>query len=179
MKTMILRCPNCGEQYEVKTRGNLDGFTMKCLSCDSLITADDEVKITPLQNNMGWTTPIKKKSGSRWKWVFAIIVLLIAVMALTKPSREKHEEKCRELGMEILSQKISSEDDVKMGLAFLFGPFVMDRFLDMGLQVDNYFIFNIGRLKFEDVDETLTLGIFNNVIPLVSVKKQNKQEEEE
>ena len=81
--------------------------------------------------------------------------------------------------MEILSQKIGSEDDVKMGLAFFFGPFVMDRFLDMALQVDNYFIFNIGRLKFEDIDETLTIGIFNNVIPLVSVKKQNKQEEEE
>ena len=66
-----------------------------------------------------------------------------------------------------------------MGLAFMFGPFVMDRFLDMGLQVDNYFIFNIGRLKFDDVDKTMTLGIFNNVIPLVYVEKHDEDLEEE
>lgn len=170
---MILKCPNCGEQYEVKARGNLDGFTMECTSCGSLITADDEVKITHLQNNTGWVTPIKKKSHSRWKWALTFFVLLIAVMALTKPSREKHEEKCRELCMGAYTQQMGTDDN-SLGLAFLFGPYVMNQFMEIALKVDNYFIFNIGRVEFDDVEKTMTLGIFNNVIPLVSVDKEGK-----
>lgn len=53
---MILKCPNCGEQYEIRSRGELEGFTMKCQSCGTEISAaeNEDVEIIPL-------THLKKK----------------------------------------------------------------------------------------------------------------------
>ena len=57
------------------------------------------------------------------------------------------------------------------GLAIFFGPFIVDRFMDLGLQVDDYLIFNIGRIKFQDTNKPVSIGIFNNVFLLVEPKQ--------
>lgn len=169
---MILKCPNCGEQYEIQSKSSLDGFTMKCQSCGTEISADEEIKITPLGGAYAPSVPqAKKEKSQRWKWVVSILVLLIAVMMFTRPSKEKHAEKVREIAMQAINQNIQDDDRLTQGLAFLFGPWVMDRFMDMGLQIDDYFIFNIGRISYDDIDKPVTLGLFNNVILLVDKDK--------
>ena len=172
---MILKCPNCGEQYEIQSKGSLEGFTMKCQSCGTEITAEEEIKITPINPNNGWVTPPKKEKKSTWKWVLGIIVILIGVMALTCPGKEKHAEKVKEFVLQAMNDKMDDENGLTQGLAFLFGPSLMDLFLAGGLQIDNYFIFNIGRIKYEDIDKPVTLGVFNNVILLVDPDKMKKE----
>ena len=169
---MILKCPNCGEEYEVQANKELTGFTMKCATCGTEISTEDEVvKITHLKKNTGWIEPTKKPK-SKWKWVVAIIVAILAVMVFTKPEKAKHVEKVREMAMGVLSDKVSSnDDDLSEGLAMLFGPFVINQFLELGLQIDDYIFFNVGHFKYEDVDKTLTLGVFNCVFPLAKPNK--------
>ena len=161
---MILRCPKCGEQYEIQSKSSLDGFTMKCQSCGTEISANEEIKITPLGD--AYAIP-KKKRSSCWKWALSIILVLIGTMMFTRPSKEKHAEKIREFALLAMNQNIQDQDDTTQGLAFLFGPWFMDRIMDMGLQIDDYFLFNVGRIQYDDLDKTVTVGLFNNVILLV------------
>lgn len=172
---MILKCPNCGEEYDVQANKELTGFTMKCAACGTEISTQDEVvKITHLKKDTGWIEP-PKKPKSKWKWVVAIIVAILAVMVFTKPEKAKHVEKVREMAMGVISDNVgSSDDDYSEGLAMLFGPFVINQFLELGLQIDDYIFFNVGHIKYEDVDKTLTLGIFNCVFPLAKPNKSLK-----
>lgn len=164
---MILKCPHCGEEYEVQANKELTGFTMKCATCGTEISTHDEiVKITHLKKDTGCIeTTMEPKS--KWKWVVAIFVVILAVMVFTKPEKAKHAEKVREMAMGVISDKVSSNDEVlSEGLAMLFGPFVINQFLELGLQIDDYIFFNVGCVKYDDVDKPLTLGVFNCVFPL-------------
>lgn len=165
---MILKCPNCGEQYEIHSKEPLDGFILKCQSCGADISSSsEEIMITKLQHE-GERTGIPSKPKSRWKWVVAVIVALLAVMLLTKPGKTMHTEKIRELALGIVSENVQAEDDdFTKGLAMLLGPFVINQFLESGLQVEDYLFFNVGRIKYNEVDKPITIGIFNCVYPLV------------
>lgn len=169
---MILKCPNCGEQYEIRSRGELEGFTMKCQSCGTEISAaeNEDVEIIPLSQ----AKETVHKSNHGCFWSFLIFILVLVVMALTKPEKSKHAEKVREIGLELMSDKMQSENSLTQGLAFLLGPTVMDLFLAGGLQIDDYVIFNVGRIKFQDIDKPVTIGVFNNVIPLTHLKKKDQ-----
>lgn len=168
---MILKCPNCGEQYEIRSRGGLEDFTMKCQSCGTEISAaeNEEVEIITLSK----AKETEKKSGHGCLWTFLIFILVLVVMALTKPDKSKHAEKVRELGLELMNDKVQSQNNLTQGLAFLLGPTVMDLFLSGGLQIDDYVIFNVGRIKFQDIDKPVTVGVFNNVILLARPKDQD------
>lgn len=163
---MILKCPHCGEQYEILSKGPLAGFTMKCHTCGTEISADADVRIMPL-GSAYVTAPQQQGKISRWKWVLSILAIIVAIMMLTRPSKEKHAEKVREIAMQVMNQNMLDKDGVTQDLAFLFGPWIMDRFMDVGLQIDDYFLFNVGRIKYEDLDWPITVGLFGNVIPLV------------
>lgn len=95
-------------------------------------------------------------------------------MIITCPTKEQHAEKIRSFAIQKMNDKIQDEDGLTQGLAFLLGPYVVDKVLDYTLEVDNYFIFNVGRIKFDDVDKVATIGVFNNVILLANPSKDNE-----
>jgi len=42
---MILKCPNCGEQYELSSSGKIENFTMKCQSCGTVISSEENEEV--------------------------------------------------------------------------------------------------------------------------------------
>ena len=177
---MILKCPNCGEQYEIRSRGELEGFTMKCQSCGTEISAaennleiDEEKEVSAEDSILGegGTVYVKEKNSFGCIWQILLSILIFALLVSTKPGKMKH---VREIGLELMSDKMQSENSLTQGLAFLLGPTVMDLFLAGGLQIDDYVIFNVGRIKFQDIDKPVTIGVFNNVIPLTHLKKKDQ-----
>lgn len=40
--------------------------------------------------------------------------------------------------------------------------------MEMGLQIDDYVFFNVGRIKYEDTDKPVTIGVFNSVFTLAN-----------
>ena len=179
---MILKCPNCGEQYEISANGKIENFTMKCHSCGTTISSEEneEIEVRRLNHNNESQIEKKDKSHSGCLWSFLTFIIIIIIMMFTRPDKPKHAEKVRQIGMQLMNDKMEDEDGLTQGLAFLFGPYVMDRFIDMGLQIDDYYIFNVGRIKFQDIDKPVTIGVFNNVILLVNpdkIKEKDNQEE--
>lgn len=173
---MILKCPNCGEQYELSSSGKIENFTMKCQSCGTVISSEEneEVEVRRLGADRETVIIKEKKSGSGCLWTFVVILILLGVMVVTRPEKARHAEKIREIGTELINQKAAGQDKLTQGLAFLIGPSIIDLFLSSGLQIDDYIIFNVGRIKFNDIDRPVTIGVFNTVIPLVSREKINE-----
>ena len=99
----------------------------------------------------------------RIKLILITMISVIAVLAITCPDKAKHAEKIRSIGIEYINNKAGDEDGFTQGLAFLVGPHIIDMVLTGGLQIDNYIIFNIGRIKYDDINKPVTIGILNNV----------------
>ena len=51
--------------------------------------------------------------------------------------------------------------------------------LGICLEVDDYFFFNIGRIKIDDIDKPITLGLFNHVFILWNPSQYQNTESEE
>lgn len=51
--------------------------------------------------------------------------------------------------------------------------------MEMGLQIDDYVFFNVGRIKYEDTDKPVTIGVFNSVFTLSNPKSHYKDNNNE
>lgn len=94
---MILKCPNCGDEYEVQAKGNLDRFTMTCPTCGTDITIYDEIKINAVVNKdgVGYVKKEDSHSGRSWKFIVALIVIM-GLLAISVPEKSKHFDKLSE-----------------------------------------------------------------------------------
>lgn len=100
----------------------------------------------------------KSASSHSWvKWLIVVGIILVAV--ITKPDKAKHSEKLQGYFME---QASDSDNVLGSALTALLGPYVIDNILI----VDDYFVFNVGRIKYKDTDKAVTIGLFNTVMPL-------------
>ena len=116
---------------------------------------NDEIPTAELDNTrIEAPKPLKKKSS--WPvWLFILVPLVLAVV--TKPSKEQHLEKIKEIMIE------QSDGDIfTTGLSVMFGSFIIEN----SFYIDDYVLFNYGCMKDGDEEVTLTLGLFNSVIPL-------------
>ena len=172
---MILKCPKCGEEYEVTSTGKIEHFNMKCQVCGTIIDSDENEEVEVRRINEKNETIIVKteKSHSGCLWKIFIIFIIFAVLAITCPDKAKHAEKIRSIGIEYINNEAGDENGFIQGLAFLVGPHIIDMALTGGLQIDNYIIFNIGRIKYQDINKPVTIGILNNVFFLGSPNMSN------
>lgn len=154
---MILKCPNCGDQYEVQAKGSLAGFTMTCPSCGSDICTADEIKISPVVSKGGDVYDNKKSNfGCFWKF-FIVIAVLLGIMATTVPDKEKHFTK---LSSAVAAQR-KSYDSSLLGQAISME--MAKIVIGTSLEVDDYFFFNVGRLKNPKINKTVSIGLLNHV----------------
>lgn len=168
---MIVQCPNCKSQYDVQTNGSSDGISIRCGVCGTVINTNQHITITPLDNSNGGYLPQRRNRSSKGLWFLLIAVIIVGVMILTKPEKEKHVEKISELLMEIMQEKASSEDnEMAKGLMMMMGSNKVNSFVDTNTYINDYIFFNVGHLKADGEDKTATIGIFNTVILLVEPK---------
>ena len=169
---MILKCPNCGDEYEVQAKGNLDRFTMTCPTCGTDITIQDEIKINAVVNKdgVGYVKKEDSHSGRSWKFIVALIVIM-GLLAISVPEKSKHFDKLSEFVIKRTKDNSSMDGWFAAGVAHLA--------LGICLEVDDYFFFNIGRIKIDDIDKPITLGLFNHVFILWNPSQYQNTESEE
>lgn len=171
---MILKCPNCGCQYEIQSSSEIKNFTMKCTSCGFYLSTENAIAgdFIPLARLEG-----RPKSHSKWKWVVCAVILLLGLMAFTRPNKTAHTEKIRELVLDEMCQRTDMGSLIAQGVTAIFGSDYIDGFIDMALHVDDYFVVNIGRIKYGDVNRIVSMGVFNRVFLLVEADELKKEVE--
>ena len=97
-------------------------------------------------------------------WVIAAaICVLLAVMAMTCPKKEKHVEVLTDRFSYVLNDHLSKDDSGLEFLSILFGGAVTKPLVNNFLSLDDYFFFNVGKLSFQGEDHAVTFGAFGHV----------------
>ena len=118
--------------------------------------------------------PVKKGSGCGTKLLITllILVILLGILAVTCPSRQDHKDAIASSSREWVKEKIESADQMGGlgGLTSVFSGVIewisgkgIDYAIDEYLDVDNYFVCSVGRIRVGDNPKTVSLGVLNHV----------------
>lgn len=114
------------------------------------------------------------------KYLVIIILLLVAVlMVLTVPDKQKHKDAM----MEAINEYVEEETVDKLGdnvLAKLGKGVIVktvETALNSKLKIDNYYLFNMSRVRLDGEDQMLSLGVFGHVFTFDKEMIREKLEE--
>ena len=106
-----------------------------------------------------------------------IIVIICATCVVTCPNKEAHTDALMEVFTEVAEEKMGEEknnDELTMVLSSMalgLGKMIVKT----NMQVDNYFLFSIGKLG----ENTVSIGVMNHVFTMSKEDLLKKMEEQE
>ncbi|WP_437919373.1 DUF4359 domain-containing protein [Sphingobacterium sp. LRF_L2] len=92
-------------------------------------------------------------------------IVLMLVAFFTNPSNEQHEEAVRIKALELLQQHTGKNNDnnvLNLGVQ-LFGNTLVDQFMKNHIHVQNYYLFSVTKVTWEDKEQIIGLGMFKKV----------------
>ena len=97
-----------------------------------------------------------------------IIVFISGFCVISCPDKEAHSEAIMENINELIDEEATKDvtNDTEKALALLASSLVSgisNLVIDSRLTVDNYFLFSIGRVTFEDESRIVSIGMLNHV----------------
>ena len=98
--------------------------------------------------------------------------VLILLLALTCPGKEAHVDKIRTTLANAVEEK-NGEDSAWGFFGALFVSKVADVYLDSKLEIDNYVVCSVGKVRIDGESTTLSFGILNQVF---TFRKENIKE---
>ncbi len=184
MTNITVKCPQCGSSFDLETKEQLTGIIMKCAYCGKDITINNVVSINNTTEANG--EYMQKPRSHKGLWFTVILVAVLAIMAFSKPDKAKHVEKIKEYCMLAVDEASKEESDLSKGIAMMIAPYILNPVIDSILKVDDYFFFNVGKIRYSGDSKVATIGVFGNVITLISednikeyINEGNTTDEEE
>jgi len=106
----------------------------------------------------------KTRRTRRFSTWFIIFAVLIVGMIVSCPDKRAHTDALKDMASILLNDKVStSKSNDWQYLGAMLGNNVIGAVIDNSLYVDNYFLFSIGRITFDGVENKVSFGIFNHV----------------
>ncbi|MCF0209985.1 MAG: DUF4359 domain-containing protein [Bacteroidales bacterium] len=101
------------------------------------------------------------------KITWIIILAILVVMALTCPNKEAHQEKLSHTLTNVATNEMGEakngfEQGMQMIGSMMASKFI-NSYVDAQLEVKNYYIFSLGKMKIDGEDKTVSVGLFNQV----------------
>ena len=169
MTNITVKCPQCGSSFDLETKEQLTGIIMKCAYCGKDITINNVVSINNTTEANG--EYMQKPRSHKGLWFTVILVAVLAIMAFSKPDKAKHVEKIKEYCMLAVDEASKEESDLSKGIAMMIAPYILNPVIDSMPKVDDYFFFNVGKIRYSGDSKVATIGVFGNVITLISEDK--------
>lgn len=97
--------------------------------------------------------------------IFALAVIVIMVAAFwTNPTKEEQEEAIRAKAIELLKQQAGNENKgvVDFGIQ-LFGNTLIDQFMRNHVKIENYYLFSLTKVHWENEETVIGGGAFKQV----------------
>ena len=109
----------------------------------------------------------RRKGSSGTKWLVALLILLVilGVLVVTVPDREAHRQAIIGSTREWVNEKVEQRDmgDIMGEVIKWVSGKGADLAIDQVLQVDNHFVYSVGKLMVGDKPKTISLGILGHV----------------
>ena len=123
---------------------------------------------TPASASQPQSQPEPKRKGSSGpKWLVALLILLVilGVLVVTVPDREAHRNAIMGSTREWVNEKVEQRDmgDIVGEVIKWMSGKGADIAIDQVLQVDNHFVYSVGKLMVGDKPKTISLGILGHV----------------
>lgn len=123
---------------------------------------------TPASASQSQSQPEPKRKGSSGtKWLVALLILLVilGVLVVTVPDREAHRNAIMGSTREWVNEKVEQRDmgDIVGEVIKWMSGKGADIAIDQVLQVDNHFVYSVGKLMVGDKPKTISLGILGHV----------------
>ncbi len=97
--------------------------------------------------------------------IFALTLIVIMLSAvMTNPTPEQHEKKVKEKALALLKQESGKDGKaiVDMGIQ-LFAGTLVDQFLQNHVQVDNYYLFSLTKIRWDHKETIIGAGAFKQL----------------
>ena len=112
--------------------------------------------------------PKKKSSHFALKVIFGLVVLIIAIFAITNPGADAHKEKVRtEVGKAIEKATATTDNNffsqAMRSVAKMMADNVMGEAMDQLFEYHNYIVCSTGSVNLNGKDHTISFGILGNV----------------
>ena len=112
--------------------------------------------------------PKKKSSHFAIKVIFGLIVLIIAILAISNPGADAHKEKVRtEVGKAIEKATATTDNNffsqAMRSVAKMMADNVMGEAMDQLFEYHNYIVCSTGSVNLNGKDHTISFGILGNV----------------
>ena len=99
----------------------------------------------------------------------AVAVIVVIVLALSCPNKQTHAEALNNAIMTALAEKMSEDSTMNDGSGLIaqgLASSVVPKVLNSKLNVDNYFLFSVGKLSDEGKSKMVSFGILGHVFPI-------------
>ncbi|HLS93942.1 uncharacterized protein DUF4359 [Sphingobacterium allocomposti] len=109
--------------------------------------------------------------------IFALSVIILMLAAVfTNPTKEQHEEavKAKVLTLLQAAPTEKNSDAINFGIQ-LFGGTLIDQFLNEHIKVDNFYLFSLTKVRWENQETIIGGGAFKQI--WLSPKIDEKAEE--
>ena len=97
--------------------------------------------------------------------IFALLVIVLMLVAFwTNPTKEQHEEAVRAKAILLLKEQAGTKNRsiVDFGVQ-LFGNTLIDQFMKNHIKTDNYYLFSVTKVYWENQETILGVGAFKKV----------------
>lgn len=82
----------------------------------------------------------------------------------TNPTAEQHEKKVKEKALALLKEETGKDGKAVVDLGLqLFGSTLVDQFLQNHIQVDNYYLFSLTKIRWENKETIIGGGAFKQI----------------
>ncbi len=90
-------------------------------------------------------------------------IALLLLLIVTCPKKQQHLDTISDKISGALYSELGEEEDDWDALGLLFGGALLNEALEDNIVVDNYFIFSVGKLLFDDEKNVVSFGILGHV----------------
>ncbi len=103
---------------------------------------------------------------NKQQFIILISVIIAGILFATNPKESDHRSAVKDKA-NLIFQKVMKEksdgNDATAGFGLLLGGYLVDRVIETAVTRDNYLLFSLTKIRFQDQDKTIGFGMLGAV----------------
>ena len=119
----------------------------------------------------------RRKSGRGSSIILLAIIALVAVVAfVTNPNVDSHRAAMNQRATIVMSEVVAEQNILVQGAWGLTGNRLLTEFVNTSVTADNYFLFSITKINWDNESYSVGVGAFGNVFIFRQINKELVEE---